>query len=750
MKKKIHRIRQEEIRVYPFYESLGQALYGKDTPSLKLPAAFSEPIEEALWRYLSDHQSEVQTIQNQLVAQFCKVSLNQSSVCVSPVPSLLQEENAKAIIKDWRGTVKSGVEEALSKFKSLMLQPEPTRWDESVKKVREALRSEDVTVVPDKTRSGLSVVGLKADINRLEATVNEVINTIIKRVERETHSVTQKFKMSQSIFHILCKDGLKDKLLSVYPELIMSFQRESSELVITGLNEEVLTANKVIVEATIALKRQNLEIDRSVLELLKTQESEKLTNALLSSNGIDAVFEITSSRVQLLAVSDKDLTVAEDYLKKRLISKHLDVEDSKVLKMQEWKSLVSEQEKTNNKHLRTIQIHAVGQRVEVSGLSDTVEKVSRELAKFLSDYAEVEETIPVKPNAQLEFVKKQGTSWLGKVRDNVEVRFSKGAICVKGCRVHVTECQTLVKNYLSFLKFEQFKDSKPGVKTFFQEKESMFVSSIWTEYGCVVQLVDETSQGQDDRQLPKPVYQIQTPDGVEITVCKADMCTFPVDAVVNASNQTLKHEGGLAGALLKAAGPQLQHECDKLITSNGQLKPGDVAITGAGGQLSCKKVIHAVGPMYDSANPSKSKAQLKRAVKGSLEMAEKNGCTSVALPAISRNLHFPLDMCANTIIKAVQEHCDEKYGDNTLKKIHLVNNDDSAVQAIELAVKQVFGSNGASQPQQAPTKKPPLVAPKPGSNPNCLGQAQTKEGLDIKLIKGNIENATVIIIHQAQ
>lgn len=746
LKKKIYHIKQEEIRVYPFYKSLGMALYGEDAPSLKPPAAISEPIDEALWEYLHNHQSAVEAIQNQLEAQFCMVSLNQSSVCVSPDLSLLLEKDAKAIIKEWGERVKSGIAQALSKFKSLKLLPEPTKWEESVMMVRERLQNEDVTVVPDEARGVLSVVGLVDDIDRLDKNVHEAIDTIIKRVMREKYSETQKLKMDQSVFHILCKNGLEDRLLGGCPELKMAFQKESSELVITGLKDEVFEANKVVYEATIALKKQTLEMDKSVLDLIKKEEPEKLTNALLASSEINAVFEITPNRVQLLAVSDSDLTLAEDHLRKVLVSRGIDVEDSNVLKMQEWKDLVSEHEETNNRELRTIQILSADQRVEVCGFSDRVEKVTSELAKFLTDNAEVKETLSVKPNAKLNFITKKGISWLGEVGSKVGVHFDKEAIRFSGYRVHVTECKTLVQNYLSTLHFEQLKETKPGLKTFFQEKESMYVSSVWIETGCIVELVDETTYEQDDtRKLPKPVYQFQTPDGVEIAVFQADLCTFPVDAVVNASNQNLKLDGGLSGALLKAAGPQLQHECDKLISSNGQLKPGDSVITGAGGQLSCKKVIHAVGPVFEPANPSKAQALLKKAVKGSLERAEENSCTSVALPAISRNQGFPLDTCANVIITAVKEHCDEKYNDNPLKRIYLVNNEDSAVQAIVRAAKQVFGSNGASQSQQTPSNKPAL-APKPGSDPNCLGQVQTKDGLDITLTKGNIENATTEVI----
>lgn len=744
MKKK-HHIKQEEIRVYPFYKSLGTALYGKDKPPLKLPAAISEPIDKAVWRYLNGNQSAAETIHSHLAKHFCKVNLHQSTVCLSPVSSLLQQKGAKAIVKEWRDTVKSAFAHALSAFKSLKLQPESEVWEESEQKVRQTLLNEDVVVVPDKASGVLSVVGLVADVSRLEQTLCEVVNKIAKRVQREKSSVTQEIKVPPSIFHILCQDGLRDKLLHVYPELKMSFGKESPDLIITGLRDEIIAASKVIYDAMLALKRQNVEIDRFVLDFLKDEQQEGLTKALLTSNGINAAFEISALRVQLLAVSDEDLKDAEDRLGRLLISRYIDIEDSNVLGKPEWQQLVSQLENTNNMSSRRIRIQTTGQQVVVSGHKDSVIRVSGELEDFLKQNAHVEETVVVKPNAIVEYIKKVDTSVLELVKGKVVVTYRKEAICLSGSRADVTECKDLVENLVSSVFFEILKVSKPGGKKFFQEKEAMYVSSLLSETGCLVQLVDERSGKQEDlalSQVRKPVYQLQTANGVEIAVCKADMCSYPVHAVVNASNGDLKLNGGLSAALLNAAGPQLQDECDKLISLNGQLKPGDCVITGAGGRLCCKKVIHAVGPRFDPAKPQKALAQLKKAVKGSLELAEKQGCISVALPAISRSLGFPLNLCAITIVKAVKEHCD----DNTLKRIHLVNNEDSVVQAMEAAVRQEFGSSGVSPSQQTlPTKafKSPLVK-HAVSDPNCLSQVQTKEGLGITLTKGNIEDATVM------
>ncbi|XP_034430831.1 protein mono-ADP-ribosyltransferase PARP14-like [Hippoglossus hippoglossus] len=744
--KEKHHIQQEEFRVYPFYSSLGAALYGKDRPSLKLPAAISEPTDNAVWRYLNDHKSALETIHSDLAKHFCNVKHGGSAVVLSPVPSILGQKDAKAIIKEWSSTVGSAFAQALSKFKSLKFQPDSEVLEECVENIGHMLQNKDVTLVHDKASGVLSVVGFVDDVNKLEQSLRKTINKIEGRVQREKAMKTDVIKVSPSIFHLLCQDGLQDKLIRLYPELKMSFTKDSPDLTVTGLRDEILEADKVIREAKYSLKRMNLEMDKSVLDLLRLEEQDELTKALLTSDGIDAAFEISAQRVELLAFSDRDLTKAEDHLKKLLMSQNISVEDCSVLKTLAWQDLVRQLQDANSKSCRRLQVLCTGKQVVVSGHKSNVMNVSSALENFLKQNAKVEESVDVKSNAIIEYIKKCKTSFLEQFKDKVTVSFRNEAICLNGSRVDVTNCKTLFENLVQSLIFESVNVTKPGVKKFFQDKETMYVTSLFGNTGCLVQLVDETSGGQNDlaqSQGPKPVYRLQTSDGVEIAVCKADLCSYPVDAVVNSSNQQLKHDGGLGAALLNAAGPQLQVECDKIINLRGQLKPGDCVITDAGGRLRCKKVIHAFGPVFDPSAPQKSHAQLKRAVKGSLELAERHGCITVALPTISRTQSFRLDLCALTIIKAVKEHCDEKYNDNTLKEIHLVNNDDAAVQAMERAVKSEFGNSGVT----LQTASPRLTqARSTQSDPNCLGQVTTKEGLNITLTQGNIQDATTEVI----
>uniref|UniRef100_A0A3Q4HSS3 Poly(ADP-ribose) polymerase family member 14-related sequence 1 n=1 Tax=Neolamprologus brichardi TaxID=32507 RepID=A0A3Q4HSS3_NEOBR len=573
--------------------------------------------------------------------------------------------------------------------------------------------------------------------------LSENINKIAKKIHREKSSRTEEIKVSPSVFHLLCQDGLMDKLLLVYPELKLS--PESPNLNITGLGEEINAASKVILDAVLALKRQNLEVDKYVLELLKDEQQEELTDALLTSHQINAAFEISGNRVQLLAVSDRDLSHAQDHLGQLLTTQYINVEDSNVLKKPEWQQLVSHLEQANSKPCRT-RINTTAQQVVVSGHKERVIKVQHQLGNFLTQNAHIEETVVVKANAVVKYLEDFNKSWMEKVKDKVRVSYRNEAICLSGSRVNVTHCKTVVEGAVSAVVFDSLNVYKSGVKKLFQENETYF-STIKTETDCLVQLVDKPGGGQDNvKQVPTPLYQLKMPGGVEIAVYKADMCSYPIEAVVSPFNQDLKHSTGLAAALLKAAGPQLQDEFYKMKKTKGQLKPGDCVITDAGGTLCCQKVIHAVAPKYEK--PLQASAQLNKVVKGSLEFAEAHGCVSVALPSIGRGMRcFPLKQCELTIVKAVKEYCYENYDEITLQKIHFVNNDDIAVQDMVAAARQEFGNLSDSHSQQTPHLTAPTqpVSQSTGSD-LCLNRVQTKEGVDIVLTKGNLEASTTEVI----
>lgn len=135
---------------------------------------------------------------------------------------------------------------------------------------------------------------------------------------------------------------------------------------------------------------------------------------------------------------------------------------------------------------------------------------------------------------------------------------------------------------------------------------------------------------------------------VELVV--GDIADQPdVDAVVNAANAQLMPGGGVAGAIHRGAGPGLAEECRPL----APISVGQAVVTG-GHDLPTPHVIHALGPVHGSDEPSDE--LLVTTYRNVLQAAEREGFTTVAVPAISTGAFgFPLREAARIAMATVTE-----------------------------------------------------------------------------------------------
>ncbi len=84
-------MRSIPVKVYPYYESLGTALYGKERPTWKMPQPFTEKVHHAVWKFLL-MKKLLKPINHQLQPHFCSVDLDKPEVKLSPLPSFLRQK----------------------------------------------------------------------------------------------------------------------------------------------------------------------------------------------------------------------------------------------------------------------------------------------------------------------------------------------------------------------------------------------------------------------------------------------------------------------------------------------------------------------------------------------------------------------------------------------------------------------------------------------------------------------------------
>jgi len=136
-----------------------------------------------------------------------------------------------------------------------------------------------------------------------------------------------------------------------------------------------------------------------------------------------------------------------------------------------------------------------------------------------------------------------------------------------------------------------------------------------------------------------------------ICLHKGDITKLPVDAIVNAAKESLLGGGGVDGAIHSAAGPGLLKECRTL----GGCDTGSAKITDAY-RLPCRKVIHAVGPVYSHFDTKESEAKLTSCYLTSLKLAVENGCRTIAFSCISTGFYgYPSADAAPVACDAVRK-----------------------------------------------------------------------------------------------
>lgn len=145
-----------------------------------------------------------------------------------------------------------------------------------------------------------------------------------------------------------------------------------------------------------------------------------------------------------------------------------------------------------------------------------------------------------------------------------------------------------------------------------------------------------------------------------LAVVEADLTRLDVGVLVNAANEHLAHGGGVAAALARAGGPQVQRASDDWVDHNGPLRPGAAAVTTAG-EMPADRIVHVVGPRYRDGQDNAR--LLGDAVDAALDAAAAHDAGTVALPAISAGIFgYPPDQATAVIADACARWLDAHPG----------------------------------------------------------------------------------------
>ena len=171
-----------------------------------------------------------------------------------------------------------------------------------------------------------------------------------------------------------------------------------------------------------------------------------------------------------------------------------------------------------------------------------------------------------------------------------------------------------------------------------------------------------------------------------ILIQQGDLTEMDTDAIVNAANNDLILGGGVAGAIRRKGGDQIQRECDAI----GSIPIGYAAIT-TGGKLKARFVIHAASMSLGGKTTAEA---LRQSTAHSFRIAAERGLKSIAFPAVGTGIAgFPLKECAEVMLREAAQHLK---GKTSLETVHFVLFDEEAEAIFERVWKRIQAESSGS------------------------------------------------------
>jgi O-acetyl-ADP-ribose deacetylase (regulator of RNase III) len=175
----------------------------------------------------------------------------------------------------------------------------------------------------------------------------------------------------------------------------------------------------------------------------------------------------------------------------------------------------------------------------------------------------------------------------------------------------------------------------------------------------------------------------------KVIIQQGDLTDMATDAIVNAANNDLLLGGGVAGAIRRRGGEEIQKECNVI----GSIPVGYAAIT-SGGKLKAKHVIHAASMRLGGTTTAEA---LGSSTTHALRIAAEHGLKTIAFPAIGTGIAmFSMKECAEVMLRAVLTHLQNG---TTIATVYFVLFDENACDIFRRTWNRVL----AEVSTQAPT-----------------------------------------------
>ncbi|XP_037614097.1 protein mono-ADP-ribosyltransferase PARP14-like [Sebastes umbrosus] len=662
-----------------------------------------------LLRYLKECHKAGRELEKQLSSVACSAQLfpEEGRVLVSCLAQLGSADE----VRNWKAEVDKVFDGYMWHYEA-----DPHK----VKALRQSCSSPQTTdEVKVYSEAGLAVV--VGECSQVKARLMDVEGSHFKRGSRLSEKQTSVRRLGEAKLRLLWKE-IEHSLGRDFPGLKVT-QGAAGQLILEGSLEEILKAGdwisdqeKLVLERTVSDKSTHF------LAFLRKAYGGRGVLGDFLGVGDKVEVELRDTELRFLSLSTDHLDEAEKALQGEIKEVKIDVPNCSAVPSDLREQLKSKTNEMNQGQYRAHVVFGSDSMVCLLGHTKEVEELNEAVIQFILDQSSVQSLIPlpfiVSEQVLTEWLQLQGFDYSG-VTFRPSTSASGPIVALEGPSGRVTEVRNRLGPFLDSIVQDRAPIDPLGTVKYSQNPTGK------VELSNVAH--DLASLTLSEVSTTVATYSLR--DGLQVLVCQGDITKQDADAVVNAANEDLDHGGGVAAALSKAGGPQVQKESRALIKQTGKIATGDVVVT-TGGDLKCKILLHAVGPVGGKSG-GRERTLLEKTVQSALNLAEMMEFRSIAMPCISSgSFGVPVTVCSEAIVSAVKEFGSQ--GGRSLSRIILIDNRGEVVRTMQEACDRLL--QGTSTGNSAPSDL--------GFQRGATAGAP-EDGVHVEIVQGTIETQQV-------
>ena len=622
------------------------------------------------------------------------------------LPSIGSEQ-----VRNWREECDAKIAsffKALSSI-SLLVQPELLP---KVKEVVEHNSNTSLCIGFAKNYTILNVAGKSNEVTRFVKKIKHIEDTELPR--KDTISLDAK-----KIAYIKAQ---ADDLSKDHPNIHFEIITDDNKIIVTGKKEDNEAFKKSIKQITVS--SVTVLLSKEMLDFLFSVKDHTIIGKLLQDQEDDSCAPYFDQQSKKLFIVASDKPTANRLAKHLQQSMDYEVirNPNKATEDKQFLALCDQLEEVND-----VYIEILPTEIRIAGRCEHTKAIKQNLEEYIQKKYFGKRKIAVSKGHWIFISQHLHQEW-DKITHKLEtdtgyedvmaqyplITDDNPTILLEGEESLITVLYEEITNLIKSVCTNTLIFDRPGLFNFLTTKHAkLAIKGIEASIPAYIEVTIKALEATDksnyeaNKKVSNEVCKGVTKEGKRVTLIKGEIENFKVDVIVNAANNELSHAAGVALAISKRGGPKIQKDSHKFIKTHGKILDGDAVIREEVGDLPCKRIIHAVGPVWQGGTHLEDR-MLKRVCTKSLALAQYH--ESISFPAISSGLFkFPLNICARTIIGAFSTWS-EQFPHVPLKDIYVIVHS-HAVQAFKDAMKihlTLFPQCQRNLPTKSITSTPPV------------------------------------------